>query len=345
MMFCPGYRHFLLRNITPSPARHLQAVHTSAFIQDKPNEGPQAKYFPALKTPMLPKDTFKGKTVFITGGGTGLGKGMAMMLSSLGANVVIAARRLTVLEATASEISSKTGNQVLAVQMDVRDAANVTAAFDSCEAKFGLPNIIINNAAGNFISPSERLSPNAWKTITDIVLNGTAYVTLEAGKRLIKANQGGVFLSITTPYTRSGSAFVSPSASAKAGVETLTRSLTAEWGKYGMRFNCIAPGPIGTEGASSRLDPTGKFMKRAHEYIPAGRLGEVEEVANLATYLVSDYSTWISGETLALDGGSFWYKSGEMSRLSEVTADQWDVMEKLIRGTSSRDKALIKAKL
>ncbi|XP_045626307.2 2,4-dienoyl-CoA reductase [(3E)-enoyl-CoA-producing], mitochondrial isoform X1 [Procambarus clarkii] len=334
-----------LRNVRPIFRMPLQAVHTSAGIRAKQNEGPQAKYFPAVKTIMLPKDTFTGKIAFITGGGTGLGKGMATMLSALGANVVIAARRLSVLEATANEISNETGNCVHAVQMDVRDPVSVATALDACESKFGVPNIIINNAAGNFISPSERLSPNAWKTITDIVLNGTANVTLDAGKRLIKANQGGVFLSITATYTRSGSGYVSPSASAKAGVETLTRSLAAEWGKYGMRFNCIAPGPIETEGAFSRLDPKGEFSEFYHERIPAGRLGEVEELANLATYLVSDYSSWISGETLALDGGHYRYMSSGLNRLSNVTPDQWDVMEKMIRTASSKDKSMTKARL
>ncbi|KAK8401424.1 hypothetical protein O3P69_002890 [Scylla paramamosain] len=322
----------------------LHKIHTSS-AQTKADEGPQAHYFPPMKTAMLPKDTFKGKIAFITGGGTGLGKGMASMLSSLGANVVIAARRVSVLETTAAEISSHTGNPVLPVQMDIRDPSAVAAALDACEAKFGLPTIIINNAAGNFISPSERLSPNAWKTITDIVLNGTAFVTLEAGKRLIKAEQGGVFLSITTTYTRSGSGFVSPSASAKAGVETLTRSLAAEWGRYGMRFNCIAPGPIETEGAFSRLDPTGSFVNAAHKRIPAGRLGEIEELANLATYLVSDYASWITGETLAMDGGSSRFHSGDFSSLIHLTSEQWDEMERLIRKNANKDRVRLQAKL
>lgn len=326
----------LLRHTNPRIAC-LHKVHTSGAAS-KADTGPQAHYFPPIKNAMLPKDTFKGKTAFITGGGTGLGRGMAAMLSSLGANVVIAARRLPVLENTAAEISSQTGNSVFAVQMDIRDPAAVSTAFDACEAKFGLPNIIINNAAGNFISPSERLSPNAWRTITDIVLNGTAFVTLEAGKRLIKAEKGGVFLSITTTYTRSGSGFVSPSASAKAGVETLTRSLAAEWGRYGMRFNCIAPGPIETEGAFSRLDPTGAFVNAAHKGIPAGRLGEVEELANLATYLVSDYSNWITGETVGLDGGEFWLKSGMFNMLSKITPEQWDMMANIIRSSNKDSK-------
>ncbi|XP_064109104.1 2,4-dienoyl-CoA reductase [(3E)-enoyl-CoA-producing], mitochondrial-like isoform X1 [Macrobrachium nipponense] len=319
-----------------------RALHMTNVLA---KEGPQAKYFPAISEPMLPKDTFKGKTVFITGGGTGLGKGMALILSSLGANVAICARRLSILESTANEISSQTGNPVLPVQMDIRDPAAVASAFDACESKFGLPSVVINNAAGNFISPSERLSPNAWRTITDIVLNGTAYVTLEAGKRLIKAGQGGTFLSITTPYTRSGTGFLSPSASAKAGVETLMRSLSSEWGRYGLRFNCIAPGPIETEGAFSRLDPTGKFVDEAHKRIPAGRIGEVGELANLAAYLVSDYSSWISGETIALDGGSYRFGAGEFNGLGKISPEQWDHLETLIRGTTNKDKALRRAKL
>lgn len=328
----------MLKNARPEVTTRLRTLHTSAGSQAKEGEGPQAKHFPVVKTPMLPKDSFKGKTAFITGGGTGLGKGMATMLSALGANVVIAARRLPLLETTAGEITNQTGNPVLPVQMDVRNPDAVKAAFDACEAKFGLPNIIINNAAGNFISPSERLSANAWRTITDIVLNGTAYVTLEAGKRLISAGQGAAFLSITTTYTRSGSGFVSPSASAKAGVENLTRSLAAEWGRYGLRFNCIAPGPIETEGAFSRLDPTGSFTQIAHERIPAGRLGEVEELANLATYLVSDYSTWLSGESIGFDGGEYRNMAGQFNMLSQVTPEMWEMMEKMIRGNNKKEK-------
>ncbi|XP_042878980.1 2,4-dienoyl-CoA reductase [(3E)-enoyl-CoA-producing], mitochondrial-like isoform X2 [Penaeus japonicus] len=328
----------LLKHARPEVTTRLRTLHTSAGSQAKEGEGPQAKHFPVVKTPMLPKDTFKGKTAFITGGGTGLGKGMATMLSSLGANVVIAARRLPLLEATAGEITNQTGNPVLPVQMDVRNPDAVKAAFDACEAKFGLPSIVINNAAGNFISPTERLSANAWRTITDIVLNGTAYVTLEAGKRLINAGQGAAFLAITTTYTRSGSGFVSPSASAKAGVETLTRSLAAEWGRYGLRFNCIAPGPIETEGAFSRLDPTGSFTEIAHQRIPAGRLGEVEELANLATYLVSDYSTWLSGESLGFDGGEYRNMAGQFNLLSKVTPEMWDMMEKMIRSSNKKQK-------
>ncbi|XP_014677280.1 PREDICTED: 2,4-dienoyl-CoA reductase, mitochondrial-like [Priapulus caudatus] len=184
---------------------------------------------------------------------------------------------------------------VHAIAADVRDPAAVATAVDDCVATLGLPDIVVNNAAGNFVSPTERLSPKGWRAVTDIVLNGTAYVVLDVGKRLIEAQKGGVFLAITTTYTQHGSGFVVPSAAAKAGVEALYRSLASEWGRYGMRFNCIAPGPIETKGAFSRLDPTGRFRKLMLSRIPAGRMGEVEELANLASYLVSDYSTWMSG--------------------------------------------------
>jgi 2,4-dienoyl-CoA reductase len=194
-----------------------------------------------------------------------------------------------------------------------------------------LPDIIVNNAAGNFISPTERLSSNAFRTIIDIVLNGTANVTLEFGKRLIKANQSANFLAITTTYTQYGSGFVVPSATAKAGVEAMTRSLASEWGRYGMRFNAIAPGPIETKGAFSRLDPSGQFMSRMMEQVPAGRMGEVEELANLATYLVSDYSSWLTGEIIAFDGGHLPYIAGMFNELTKVTPDQWDQLESMIR--------------
>ncbi|XP_033124764.1 2,4-dienoyl-CoA reductase, mitochondrial-like [Anneissia japonica] len=285
---------------------------------------------PRLDT-MLKDGAFKGKVAFITGGGTGLGKGMATTLSSLGAEVVIVSRKLDVLQKTADEISEKTGNKVHAFSVDVRDPEAVSAAVDNCVEVAGLPQVVINNAAGNFISPTERLSPNAWKTVVDIVLNGTAYVTLDIGKRLIKANQGAAFLSITTTYTNYGSGFVSPSAAAKSGVEALSLSLASEWGRYGMRFNVIQPGPIETKGAFSRLDPTGKFSAEMLKRIPLGRLGEVAEIGNLAAYMVSDYTSWMNGAVICLDGGDMTYGSGMFNKLTEVTSDQWDMMAKMIK--------------
>merc|ERR1712242_198188 len=279
---------------------------------------------------MLPKETYKDRIVFITGGGTGLGKGMATKFSELGAQVAIAARRLPVLETTAQEISEITGNRVLPIQCDIRDPAAVKGAVDACVKELGLPHVVVHNAAGNFISPTERLSPNAFKTIIDIVLNGTVYLTLDVGKRLIEAQKGAAFLAITTHYTNEGSGFVCPSACAKSGVETMMKSLGVEWGRYGIRMNCIAPGPIETEGAFGRLDPTGEAGKTMMDQISVGRIGEIEEIANLATFLCSDFGSWISAETVHLDGGEFRSLAGEFNKLREVPKEQWDMIEQMI---------------
>ncbi|XP_018431780.1 PREDICTED: 2,4-dienoyl-CoA reductase, mitochondrial [Nanorana parkeri] len=305
----------------------------SPALSSDNKDGPQAGFFPVHQNVMLPPDTFKGKVAFITGGGTGLGKGMTTALSRLGAECVISSRKLDVLKDTAAEISAETGNKVHAIQCDVRNPESVTKAVAELIEVAGHPNVVINNAAGNFISPSERLSANAWRTITDIVLNGTAYVTLEVGRELIKAGKGAAFLAITTIYAESGSGFVVPSASAKAGVEALCKSLAAEWGRYGIRFNVIQPGPIRTKGAFSRLDPTGAFAADMIKRIPCGRLGTVEELANLAVYLCSDYANWVSGAIIRMDGGEYVYMAGEFNSLQKVTKEQWDMMEKLIRKT------------
>ncbi|XP_009890162.1 PREDICTED: 2,4-dienoyl-CoA reductase, mitochondrial [Charadrius vociferus] len=297
------------------------------------SSAPQAAFFSPLQKVMLPPNIFQGKVAFITGGGTGIGKAMTTTLSSLGAKCVIASRKLDVLKGAAEEISSKTGNKVHAIQCDVRDPVSVKNAVAEIIQVAGHPDVVINNAAGNFISPSERLSANAWKTITDIVLNGTAFVTLEIGKELIKVQKGAAFLAITTIYAESGSGFVLPSASAKAGVEAMSKSLAAEWGKYGMRFNVIQPGPIKTKGAFSRLDPTGSFEKKMIERIPCGRLGTVEEIANLAAYLCSDYASWVNGAVIRMDGGEYVSMAGEFNDLKKVTKEQWDMMEAMIRKT------------
>ncbi|XP_044524311.1 2,4-dienoyl-CoA reductase [(3E)-enoyl-CoA-producing], mitochondrial [Gracilinanus agilis] len=313
------------------PSRRLFSCGTKELCQS--SSAARAKFFEPLKKVMLPPNSFKGKVAFITGGGTGLGKGMTTALSSLGATCVIASRNIDVLKATAEEISSQTGNKVHAIQCDVRNPEMVKNAVSELIGVAGHPDVIINNAAGNFISPSERLSPNAWKTITDIVLNGTAHVTLEIGKELIKAQKGAAFLAITTIYAQCGSGFVVPSASAKAGVEILNMSLASEWGKYGMRFNVIQPGPIKTKGAFSRLDPTGAFEKELVERIPCGRLGTVEELANLAVFLCSDFASWINGSVIRFDGGEHVYLAGEFNKLDKVPKEQWALLEQMIRKT------------
>jgi len=306
---------------------------------DKLQPRPHAKHFPIKRETMLPPGSYDGKVVLVTGGGTGLGKGMVHKFSQLGAKVAIAARRLPVLEATAAEITAATGGEVLPVQLDIRDPAAVAEAVDKIEEKLGLPSVVVHNAAGNFISPTERLSANAFQTVLDIVLKGTAFLTLDVGKRMIKQGKGGVFMAVTTHYTNEGSAFVVPSACAKSGVETLAKSIGVEWGKYGIRFNCIAPGPIETEGAFGRLDPTGQAAERMLDVNPTGRIGEIEEMANLTTFLCSDYASWINSETITLDGGEFRSLAGEFNELRKVTPEMWDMMAQLIRETNKKSKA------
>ncbi|KAI6652090.1 2,4-dienoyl-CoA reductase, mitochondrial-like [Oopsacas minuta] len=288
--------------------------------------------FPIMRDDMLKPDTFKEKTALVTGGGTGLGYGMSLKISSRGGRVVIASRKIDLLKKAAEEIQILTGNEVIPLELDVKDPSSVKNVADFMESELKqLPDIIINNAAGNFISPTEYLSPNAFKTVVDIVLMGTVYVVLEFGKRLIASGKTANFLAITTTYTDHGSGFVVPSACAKSGVQALTESLAAEWGRYGLRFNAIAPGPIYTEGAFSRLDPSGKFVEEYLKDNPSGRLGTLEEIANLATYLVSDYAGWISGETVKLDGGAQSYRSGEFNLLTKVSKDQWKELQKIAR--------------
>lgn len=309
-------------------SRTSAASTTSASQFDKR----RAEFFKPKTSPMLPKGTFDGKIAFVTGGGTGLGAGMVSLLSELGAQVAIASRKIDVLQKTADEISMKTGNTVLPLQCDVRDAGSVREAVSDCIEKLGLPTIVINNAAGNFIAPTERLSANAWKTIIDIVLIGTINVTVDIAKRLIAADEGASFLSISTTYTESGSGFVVPSACAKSAVEALTKSLASEWSVHGMRFNCISPGAIYTPGAFNRLDPTGNFQKVMKSRIPLGRFGEIKELANLAAYLVSDYSSWMTGTIVKLDGGEFNYCAGEFNELTKMSKEEWDMIENAVRG-------------
>merc|ERR1712168_793805 len=307
-------------------------------LQNRPSSNykphAHAKHFPIKRQTMLPTDTFKDKLILITGGGTGLGKAMATKFAHLNGTVIIASRKLPVLESAAAEINEKIGsNKIVAKQLDVRNVENITNLYDSIQDEFNtVPDVIINNAAGNFISPTERLSHSAFNNILDIVLKGTSSMTLEAGKRMIKADKPGVFLSITVPYATSGSAYVVPSACAKAGVEALTKSLAAEWGQYGIRMNAIAPGPIYTEGAFSRLDPTGAFVQKSLDKIPTGRLGETEEIANLATYLCSDYSSWTSGDIVNFDGGNIRSLSGMFDDIRQVPKESWDMIEQMIKG-------------
>lgn len=283
--------------------------------------------------PMLKDDALKGKTIVVTGGGTGLGKAMGTYFLKLGANLVITSRKLDVLQKTAQEMEAETGGKVLAVQCDVRDAAQVENVLVETLAKFGNVDVLVNNAAGNFISPTERLSANAFSSIIDIVLKGTVNCTLAFGKHWIKQKQAASVLNIVTTYAFTGSAYVVPSACAKGGVLALTRSLAVEWGKYGIRTNAIAPGPFPTKGAWDRLLPGDLAEKFDFKNrVPLKRVGDHQELANLAAFLVSDFSNYINGEVITIDGGEWLQGAGQMNGLEAIPNEMWDMLEQMTRG-------------
>ena len=269
------------------------------------------------------------KVVLVTGGGTGLGRSMAQRFLELGARVVIASRRQEVLEETAAALAQQTGGEVEPVQVDVRDPEAVSAMLDAAERRFGLVDVLVNNAAGNFIAPTERLSHRAFDTVLNIVLHGTVYCTLEQGKRWIAAGQPGVVLNIAALYALGGSGYVVPSATAKAGIVAMTKSLAAEWGKYGIRLNAIAPGPFPTEGAWSRLLPDPAIEAKFADQVPLGRYGEHSELADLAAFLVSDHAGYMTGQVSVIDGGMLARGSGEFNVLDSVTEEEWDALEAL----------------
>jgi len=285
---------------------------------------------------MLPAGTFSGRTILVTGGGTGLGRSMGEYFSKLGANLVICGRRAEVIEGAAKEISAASGGDVLGLPCDVRKPEEVEAMLASAVARFGTLHGLVNNAAGNFICPTERLSYNAFNSVVDIVLKGTYNCTLALGKRWIAEGTPGAVLNISTTYAWTGSGYVVPSAVSKAGALVMVRSLASEWGKYGIRLNAIAPGAFPTEGAWSRLrppelGPNADPMKR----IPLGRHGEHQELSNLAAYLLSDFSAYITGACITIDGGTWLRGAGQFNSLEEVTGEQWDELQAVMKRKKS----------
>jgi len=288
--------------------------------------------------PMLRDNALKGEVIIVTGGGSGLGKAMTTYFLQLGAHVVISSRNMDKLLTTAKELEEKTGGTVLPVACDVRHYDQVEAMLASALDKFGKVDALVNNAAGNFISPTERLSANAFDTIIDIVLKGSKNCTLALGKHWIEVKQKrAMVLNIVTTYAWTGSAYVVPSATAKAGVLAMTRSLAVEWAKYGIRTNAIAPGPFPTKGAWDRLLP-GELKDEfdMKKKIPLGRLGEHQELANLAAYLISDFSAFVNGEVITIDGGEWLKGAGEFNMLEKIPEEMWDMLEMMIRSKKNK---------
>lgn len=273
---------------------------------------------------MFRNDLLYHKRILITGGGTGLGKGMAHRFLELGAAVYICGRREEVLRQTAAELAAATKGTIHALPCDVRNHDAVESMIDSIW-KDGPLDVLVNNAAGNFIARTEDLSPRAFESVIGIVLMGTLHCTMACGRRWLKSGHRGTVLSISATYAPVGSAYVVPSAVSKAGVETLTRSLAVEWGNRGIRMNAIAPGPIPTQGAFSRVLPRPELEALALECNPLHRFGTVEELADLAAFLVSDASGYINGEVIRMDGGEFLQGAGEFSNLGKVLTDEdWE---------------------
>ena len=286
----------------------------------------------AITTGMLRDDALKGKTIIVTGGGTGLGKAMGTYFLKLGANLVITSRKLDVLQKTATEMEAETGGKVLAIACDVRNYDDVQKMLEQSIATFGRVDALLNNAAGNFISPTERLSANAFSAVIDIVLKGSANCSLALGKYWIAEKIPGSILNIITTYAFTGSAYVVPSACAKGGVLAMTRSLAVEWGRHGIRTNAIAPGPFPTKGAWERLLPGDMAQKFDFKNrVPLKRVGEHQELANLAAFLVSDFSGYINGEVITIDGGEWLQGAGQFSGLEMVPDQMWDSIEQATR--------------
>ncbi|KFF15927.1 SDR family oxidoreductase [Flavobacterium hydatis] len=287
---------------------------------------------------MLRDDALKGKVIVVTGGGSGLGKAMTKYFLELGAKVAITSRDLEKLKNTATELEGQTGGTCLPLQCDVRHYEEVENMLQEVLKAFGKVDVLLNNAAGNFISPTERLSANAFDTVIDIVLKGSKNCTLAFGKHWIDTKQtSATVLNIVTTYAWTGSAYVVPSATAKAGVLAMTRSLAVEWAKYGIRTNAIAPGPFPTKGAWDRLLP-GDLAEKFDmaKKVPLKRVGDHQELANLAAYLVSDFSAYVNGDVITIDGGEWLKGAGQFNLLEAIPEELWDQLEMMIKAKKNK---------
>ncbi len=287
---------------------------------------------------MFQQDLFKGKKVLVTGGGTGLGRAMAERVLGLGAEIAICGRRKGICEAAAEAMTKAHGGIVKAYGVDIRDAAAVDAMVEDIFREGPLTSLV-NNAAGNFIARTEDLSPRGFDAIANIVMHGTFYVTHAVGKRWIVGGVPGSVVSIVVTWVRNGGPFVVPSAMSKAAVQAMTMSLAAEWGRHGIRLNAIAPGEIPTEGMSKRLTPGSEPGRETKEANPMGRVGALEELQNLAAFLLSDGCGWLTGETIAMDGAQALATGGNFYELRKWGDAEWRAARAAIEAQNARDRA------
>jgi NAD(P)-dependent dehydrogenase (short-subunit alcohol dehydrogenase family) len=287
---------------------------------------------------MFKEGLLKGKRILITGGGTGLGKEIATRYLQLGAELWIAGRRGSVLDSSAKELTSKYGGTVRTHAVDIRDAQAVDAMVQRIWDESGPLTGLVNNAAGNFISPTKDLSPNGFNAIANIVFHGTFYVTHAVGKRWIGGGHKGSVISILVTWVWTGSPYVVPSAMSKAGIHIMTKSLAIEWGRHGIRLNAIAPGPFPTEGASKRLRPDGSF-EDATAKIPMRRVGQMPELQNLAAFLMADGCEYLSGETIAIDGAGTIANGASFTELDRLSDTDWERMREKIKTQNAKDRA------
>jgi NAD(P)-dependent dehydrogenase (short-subunit alcohol dehydrogenase family) len=272
---------------------------------------------------MLPAGSFEGRVALVTGGGTGIGFAIASAIARLGGKAIIASRSREHLEPAVERIRAETGRDDAAFlyELDVRDPESVESVAERIEQEHGGVSVLVNNAAGNFIVKAEELSPNGWNAVIGIVLNGTFYCTSAFGRRMIARGGGGSILNVIANYAWTGAPGVVHSASAKAGVLAMTRTLAVEWARHRIRLNAIAPGPVHTEGASEKLFPNEQVQEGIRRTIPVRRFATLEEVANAAVYLLSDYASYVTGENLVIDGGQ--WLSG---------ADYWGRIREMMKG-------------
>ncbi|HEX9398436.1 MAG TPA: SDR family oxidoreductase [Burkholderiales bacterium] len=289
---------------------------------------------------MFKEGLLKGKRILITGGGTGLGREIAAKFLQLGAELWIAGRRGSVLDSTAKELMNSFGGTVKTHAVDIRDAAAVDAMVQRIWDESGPLAGLVNNAAGNFISPTKDLTPNGFNAIANIVFHGSFYVTHAVGKRWIAGGHKGSVISILVTWVHTGSPYVVPSAMSKAGLHVMTKSLAVEWGRFGIRLNAIAPGPFPTEGASKRLRPGGGFQDSS-KLNPMRRVGRMEELQNLAAFLMADGCEWLTGETIAIDGGGYLAtgSGGYFTELDQLSDADWQKMREMIKAQNDKDRA------